>query len=255
MFRVLFTLMLLLSVGSARANPVLPDKVLWAWQRAEDLSFIDPQKFGVAYMAARAVITGDEVKFQWRNQPLKVPPGTVMVATLRIDVDHRHYCAYSESQIKKLTNVVAGILARRPQTAQVQIDFDAVASERDFYRNLIQTVAAKLPPAMPLSITALASWCLFDDWIFDLPVAESVPMMFSLGPDREKVLNYFRSDRDFRLRRCCNSLGVSLEESDIIQLMIPVVQQRKMPCRVYVFTKSAWTAKKVKVVEELLGAM
>ena len=34
---------------------------------------------------------------------------------------------------------------------------------------------------MPLTITALASWCDGDDWIDGLPVADASPMLFRMG--------------------------------------------------------------------------
>lgn len=238
---------------AAAPPPALPNKVLWAWQRAENLSFIDPGEFAVAYMACRAVLTGDEVRFEWRNQPLRVPEGTLLIPTIRIDVERRQPCAFSQSQLKRLTHAMM-IVARRPRSPQIQIDFDALYTEREFYRQLIDDIAVRLPDGVKLSITSLASWCLFDDWIRNLPVHESVPMMFSLGRERAKVLNYFRQGADFRTLRCCRSLGLSLEEPDVNRLMIPLIRRRTIPCRVYVFTKTAWNAKKVKAVQEMLGA-
>ncbi|HNB24804.1 MAG TPA: hypothetical protein PKZ32_20450, partial [Candidatus Melainabacteria bacterium] len=105
---------------------------------------------------------------------------------------------------------------------------------------------------MAISITALASWCLFDNWIKDLPIDESVPMMFSLGRDREKVLLYIRKHHDFLDARANRSLGLSLEDTRVNELMIPIAQKRKIPVRVYVFTRTAWTEKKIQAVRSLL---
>jgi hypothetical protein len=35
--------------------------------------------------------------------------------------------------------------------------------------------------------------------------------------------------------------------------MIPAARKRKMPVRVYVFTRSAWTEKKVQALTEMLN--
>lgn len=227
----------------------LPYKVLWAWQRSEDLSSINPQEFGVAFLACHTQLTGDKVSWQWRNQPLKVPPNTKVVPVIRIDVDHKRPVSFSQSQLERLVDIVVKA-SRASNSAQVQIDFDALASERSFYRRLIEAVHSKLQ--VPLSITALASWCLFDNWIKDLPVTESVPMMFSLGRDRKKVLLHFRTNGDFFDLRSRQSLGLSLEDSEVNGLMIPLSKRRKIPVRVYVFTRTAWTPTKIQFVRSLL---
>lgn len=226
--------------------------MLWAWQRAEDLRFINPAEFGVAYMACRVVLTGAQAKAQWRTQRLRVAPGTAMVATVRVDIDHRGPCAFNTQQRDAIIWTLR-TMANMSKVQAVQIDYDALLSERPFYSDLIRRARMQLPLGLPLSITALASWCIFDDWTRELPIDESVPMMFSLGPDRQKVLNYFGSRRDFRVERCKHAMGLSLEEPDVNALMIPLVQQRTMPCRVYVFTRTAWTKAKVDTVRDMLG--
>jgi len=65
---------------------------------------------------------------------------------------------------------------------------------------------------MPLSITALTSWCAYDDWISSLPVDEAVPMFFRMGPDHPP------SDTpgwDYPIREplCKKSAGVSSDEA------------------------------------------
>jgi hypothetical protein len=232
----------------------LPNKVLWAWKRSEDLRQINPHEYGVAYLACHVFIEGDEVKWESRNQPLKLPPKTIVVPTVRIDVLHREKPTLAEKQLEKTLWLIERA-ARAPHTAQIQIDFDALETERDFYRSLLVRLRKKLPGSMPISITALASWCLFDNWIKDLPIDEAVPMMFSLGRDREKVLLYFRSHRDFIDERSKRSLGLSLEDTAVNELMIPLAQKRKIPVRVYVFTKTAWTQKKLEAVNSLLSKL
>lgn len=236
------------------ANLKLPSKILWAWKRPEDLSQIDPHSYGVAFLACHVFLEGENVKWQSRNQPLKLPPNTVVVPTVRIDVIHRDKPALSQQQVEKVLRLIQKA-ANAPNAAQVQIDFDALESEREFYRSLLEQLRKKLPATMPISITALASWCLFDNWIKDLPIDEVVPMMFSLGPERDKVLRYFRSHREFIDKRARHSLGLSLEDTAVNELMIPLTQKRKIPVRVYVFTKTAWTEKKLQAVDSMLSKL
>ncbi len=236
------------------ANSKLPSKIIWAWKRPEDLRKIDPEKFGVAYLACHVFLEGENVKWQSRNQPLRLPAHTVVVPTVRIDIVRRDRPAFSEQQIEKIVRLIRKAAAA-PNAAQVQIDFDALETERGFYRSLLERLRKTLPTTMPISITALASWCLFDNWIKDLPIDEAVPMMFSLGRERDKVLRYFRSHRDFIDERARLSLGLSLEDTAVNELMIPIAQKRKIPVRVYVFTKTAWNEKKLQAVESMLSKL
>jgi hypothetical protein len=234
----------------ASAQPI-PNKVIWAWQRPEDLSYIDPHEFAVAYLACHALLTDGSLREHWRDQPLRVPPDAVLMPVLRIDTDQHRRASLSEEQIERLLPIVSKI-AKLPRTAQVQIDFDAVESERNFYRRLLQRIRAALPETQ-ISMTALASWCLFDDWIRDLPVAEMVPMLFSLGAERQKILLYFRTHGDFLVPTCGNSLGLSLEDTEVNQLMIPIAKRRTIPVRFYFFSKTRWTEKKLDTLRKILN--
>ena len=60
--------------------------MLWAWERPEDLRFIDTDRVGVAFLAATAILRGDTVVPRPRMQPLQVPPGTTLKAVVRVEV-------------------------------------------------------------------------------------------------------------------------------------------------------------------------
>ena len=64
-----------------------PSIMLWAWEHPEDLSFIDPHKVGVAFLASTLYLRGDDVLVRPRVQPMRVPPGTVLLAVARIEAD------------------------------------------------------------------------------------------------------------------------------------------------------------------------
>ena len=87
--------------------------------------------------------------------------------------------------------------ASRPGIAALQVDFDAKRSERGFYAALLRSLRSQMPPQLPLSIAALASWCSNDDWISGLPIDEAVPMLFRMEPDRRQAADrpQFRHSR------------------------------------------------------------
>jgi hypothetical protein len=117
-------------------------------------------------------------------------------------------------------------LAQTPGIQALQIDFDARLSERDWYRVLLGELRSQLPRAIPLTITALVSWCEQDGWIRGLPIAEAVPMLFRMGPG--EVWNR----RDFEVQLCRSSVGVATDE---LPRSIPPNR------RIYFFAPSRWT--------------
>ena len=132
--------------------------------------------------------------------------------------------------------------SRLPAVLAIQIDFDAVASERAFYRALLGELRGRLPEAIGLSITALASWCLGDPWIDGLPVDEAVPMLFQMGRDSGAVRSRLRSGGPFGPPLCRESLGISTDEP------APVVPGVR---RIYVFHRVPWTEAAVGGVTRL----
>ena len=208
----------------------LPSVMLWAWERPERLDFIDPKAVGVAFLAQTLHLSGPDVVIRPRLQPLRVPPGTALMAVVRIDVDRLHPPALSPQQRE---SAAAAIADRRelPEIAALQIDFDAAVSQRSFYRDLLHDVRRHLPSDLPLSMTALASWCTHDGWLEGLPVDEVVPMVFRMGADQDRVRRYLDED-DFGVAFCRQSLGVSTDE--------PLPTRRPLR-RLYLFHPQPWS--------------
>jgi hypothetical protein len=128
-----------------------------------------------------------------------------------------------------------------PSVSRLQIDFDARHSERAFYRALLTRLRRDLPPRFPLSITALASWCLEDAWIEDLPVDEAVPMLFRMGPDGPAIRTALQRGRRFSLPQCRTSVGLSLDEPNVRTGALDVV---------YMFSPRPWAAVDVQRANE-----
>lgn len=226
-----------LSTAAASNMRRLPQTVLWAWERPEDLRFIDTRETAIAFLHASVFLTGDEVLKRPRLQPLDVPDEASMIAVVRIETDRRRRPSLSDDQ-RERTIAVLLEAANRKNVRAVQIDFDALAtSEREFYRQLLESLRARLPVEMPISITALTSWCIGDDWLDTLPVDEAVPMLFRMGADAEQIRNSLRAGEDFRGSRCGTSMGVSTDEM-FERLPLLARDQRR---RVYIFNPRSWT--------------
>src|ERR1051325_8602288 len=81
-----------------RSYSKLPGIVLWAWERPENLEFIDPSRVAVAYLARSIELSGDEVTVHPRLQPLNIPPATTLIAVVRISTRGKPASSYSADQ-------------------------------------------------------------------------------------------------------------------------------------------------------------
>ncbi len=214
---------------SQRTMRSLPRYVLWAWERPEDLRFLDPQEVGVAFLAASIDLKGGETCVRPRLQPLRVADNARLIAVVRIAATSD--AALSTTQLLRSLVAVANA-STLPRVVAVQLDFDATTSQRAFYRDLLLELRRRLPAKVPVSITALASWCLQDDWISGLPIDEAVPMLFRMGAGTNETVSYVASGRDFHAPVCRDSLGISTDER---WASLPTGR------RLYVFRPKPWT--------------
>lgn len=212
-----------LVVSRPPAPAAQPELILWAWERPVDLRRL-PSGTGVAFLAQTITIANASHLVSRRRQPLLVDPSTPLVAVTRIDAPGDAGSPDADAIARAIADT-----SRLPRVGGVQIDFDARASQRPMYRRILHGVRAALPPQTPLTMTALASWCLDDNWLDELPVDEAVPMLFQMGSEADVVR------RDWRSRtlasKCRASVGVSLGEP---------APRNPTGGRTYVFNPGPW---------------
>ena len=216
----------------------LPRVTLWAWERREDLREANPDKFAVAYLD-QALTIDLSVHRQPRLNPVVLPSAVKRIAVVRIETTR---FAVLDDVARDETVDAILTSAAEPGIAAVQVDFDAKVSQRKFYRNVLFALRRRLPAELPLSITALASWCSWDNWIRDLPVDEAVPMFFRMEPDRRRAT---AETSELRVREplCASSIGVSTTER------WPEGMEHK---RVYVFPDRGWHDESLTELERRL---
>jgi hypothetical protein len=73
--------------SSADRMAGFPRVILWAWERPEDLSFINPREVGVAFLARTLYLRDGGMVMRPRFQPLSVAPETNLIAVVRIESD------------------------------------------------------------------------------------------------------------------------------------------------------------------------
>ena len=202
----------------------LPPITLWVWERPEDLRSIDPRTTAIATLD-RTLVLGRTMSVIPRRQSYLYPAGTRRIAVVRIEAPG----VIAEGIEPFATDAILDV-AGDPGIAALQIDFDARLSQRLFYTALLRKLRQRMPPNLPLSITALASWCSSDDWIAALPVDEAVPMLFRMEPGRRFARPGIP---EFRIREplCESSTGVSTREPTSATLVGK---------RVYIFADAGW---------------
>ena len=211
----------------------LPPLMLWAWQRPENLTFIDPKTTGVAYLAGTAEITATGFPaFTPRLQPLSIPKSASVLAVVRIESQPVH----APLQVALLAQVIEGV-ATAAKAQALQIDFDARLSERASYRSLLRILEAH--SKIPVGLTALASWCEGDRWLDREPIAEAVPMFFRMGRNESREMRISSTI-------CSSSIGLSTDE--------PWPSRRPSGLeRVYMFSPQAWTSETYQLLLHRLG--
>lgn len=221
----------------------LPSTILWAWERPEQLDYIDPKRVAVAFLAKTIYLRGDDAVSRPRLQPLSVPNGAPVIAVARIESERTEQvgpATLSPQQMKDTAREISK-LGNLPNVVMVQVDFDATVTERAFYRSLLTELRGQLPESALLSITALASWCKGDNWLDDLPIDEAVPMLFRMGVERKQFLSQLAAGEGFSAKRCQASVGISTDE--------PLAQLPRAQ-RVYVFNPKSWSVSQVNKILE-----
>ena len=195
----------------------MPAIVLWAWEEPENLTAAPPQSVGVAYLAETLLLHSAggaalPLAIQYRRQPLAVAPGATVMAVVRVIAapDFK-----DTEELRRQTAFALAQVASRPDLRALQIDFDATRIAAALLRRCPCRAAPANAAGMPLSITALLSWCAAapgsGDWMANLPIDEAVPMFFRLGGSSRPLDN--KSGYPLRDPHCRGSAGVSTDES------------------------------------------
>jgi hypothetical protein len=217
--------------------------MLWAWERPEQLSFLNTANIGVAYLSETIYLKQNRFVIRPRMQPLKVDKHTYLEAVVRIESDRQTSWNPSDEELHRLSSAIVQA-SGQPGVKSLQIDFDAKESERSFYKHLLAEVRASLPREKTLSMTALASWCLGDQWLTDVPVDEVVPMLFSMGAGKREAFDYIASSRRHDLSYFQKCVGLSINDRESLGLLAK--QTTINESRVYFFSGKPWSPASVQ---------
>jgi len=224
---------------AAPTHPWLPPAMIWAWHGRQDLSGLDPDRVGVAYLARTLHIGPQGVDVTPRHEAIILPPNTTLLGVVRIEIDPvmspEMWLQWSERMIDQVL-VVAG----EPHVRGVQIDFDAPTRFRSAYVSWLSALRSRLPQGQRLSMTALASWCFDDRWLDRAPVDVVVPMMFAIGSATAVLRTRLEREGRFAEPACSGTLGLSMDE--------PWPSHPSFP-HLWFFGPGSWTPKRIAQVE------
>jgi len=219
------------------AAPSEREVVLWAWEKKENLSWVDPSTTKVAILTATVDVSGDHWDISRRQNPALIAPNVQIIRVLRVE---SRRVASSNPDPTRFAKALLDIVAPL-SFVELQIDFDARVSQREWYRAVLKELRQQLNSSKRLSMTALASWCLGDAWLDDLAVDEVVPMPFRMGRDTAPVRRHLTNFGRFTYSRCQAAVGVSLDEP------LPVIPEG----RLYIFNPKPWATTDRDLVETL----
>ncbi len=212
---------------------------IWAWERREDLRFLEHAPgVGVAFLARTVSLGPRGLSVVPRRQPLLLPEGTKPKAVVRLTLPEGYLASREPLTVREMSALVDALVAplREAPTEGIQLDFDARASEEPFRHALLQALAAEMHaryPGTAFSTTALAARCMRNTPDSDPSEGEVVPMLFSMGPDAVNVRLGLQAWGDFPSVRCRSALGIMVGDA------VPTLAQGRT---VYAFSRAPWTA-------------
>ncbi len=230
MIKLILLGLLFFYAGCNADNKNYPRIMIWAWERKEDLRFIDVNQAGVAYLALTFKIKQGKIIKRRRTNSLILAKNTYVIPVIRIEADNSLLLMPNkEIQLSILKEIA--LIVEKSRADRVQIDFEVLKSQRIFYKELLLELKKILSAKIKISITGLVSWCYEEDWSFDLPVEEIVPMSFDLGKDKKVFFKKMNSGEKFTNPLCRQSVGIALFSE------IPNFYSRP---RFYLFSNRAW---------------
>lgn len=213
--------------------------MLWTWERPEDLSFLQERtEVGVAHLVATIELRApDRFDVRPNRNPLLLSDEIPRIVVVRVEnVQGQGVVARLDDATRH--ELVDALVAAsgRLNASGLQLDFDALLSQRELYRESLIALREELPRSHSLGLTALASWCVGDPWLDDLPdgtVDYAVPMLFRMGPDASKIRRFVEGGGTFRSSLCRGDVGLSTDEP---------VSAAGAEVRRWVFSPVPWTS-------------
>lgn len=237
MITVLFSALIFMMVDRMQMQP--PSLNVWTWDRFDDLSFMKGEKGKIAALIATFRVTAaGRVITELRHHDFSRPRSVSLITVFRLEINPTTLV-----NNEAIDHIVASIKGLAKRGEEIQIDFDATKSQRFLYKKILQKLSDSTDKR--LSMTALASWCTYDDWLDSLPISYAVPMLYTLGREQLQMFHYLRENKHWGVRACKGYVGLSL--NDLSLLENPSIMSTH---KVFLFNNHAWSQEDFKRIQE-----
>jgi hypothetical protein len=151
---------------------------VWAWDRQENLMFLENSKIPVSkvYYFAYGIEVNYDAETKTRSDYLFVPDTIPAVPVIRIDTKPVSDYAKELGETSQLEGHIDDIaseivfICNTSKTKECQVDYEPVESEIPAYIKLLENTQQHLDTDVHLGITALVSWCTPKSWLETAPV-------------------------------------------------------------------------------------
>ncbi|MES2951575.1 MAG: hypothetical protein V4858_23850 [Pseudomonadota bacterium] len=155
------------------------DDIPWIWHS----SSAPAQASEVAVLLDHLVLSGNDIQIRPRRHMLVVGKAMRVTPVVHVQTDTRHPPTLGPRQSHAILAAVTAA-SRQSTSGWVQLDFEALQSQKTFYLALVAAVRRQIPPNTKLSVTVLASWCQQAGLLAKIEADEVVPMFFHMGGAR-----------------------------------------------------------------------
>ena len=184
------------------------ERVAWVWDGAQPPAWASGN---AAVVVRHVLLRGDKVLLRPRHSSPGLPANARVTPVVHVQLsgttpppglDHAR-----DAIVEAMLHAAA-----LSTSGWVQLDLEALASQRASYRALVLEIRGRLPAATRLSVTALAWWCQDARWLDGLAADEVVPMFFRMGHETERMRKIL-VEKPARLHaRCGKAAGFSMQE-------------------------------------------
>lgn len=217
-----------------KAPKTLPPLMLWTWEAPQDLRSININTTGVALLILNISFKKSQIVYYLRQQPLYVPSNTYLTAVVHIGNPPKN--VFMNNEVARFWAIKIKNAYLRGSYKELQIDFDAVTSQQQFYQELLMALRKELGSNTIISITALASWCTNDRWILkaNLPINYVVPMFFSLDTNQARRNRFIKAFDSHHLAPYCQG-PIGLTTSN--DWDVPITTRQP----IFIYNTGSWT--------------
>ncbi|MFZ6734966.1 hypothetical protein ACO0LG_23805 [Undibacterium sp. Ji42W] len=203
---VLFcSLMLAPATSSASATTDIP----WVWHSSAAPA--DAKQIGL--LLDHLVISSTGIKLRRRMNRLVVAPGVQVTPVVHVQVDLAATPVLGQQHTDAINKAMLAA-ARRSSTGWIQLDFEAMESQKPYYLELVNGLKKSLPANIKLSVTTMAAWCSEPELLARIKADEIVPMFFKMGSNASRYQDRLIYHPEQLAPQCRDqAIGFSVQET------------------------------------------